>query len=420
MNHRWGLTLLIFLTGFFAQAADYPVSSFQARVGTFQGTLASLTAIDSKFFQFYTNGKGNLTIDFQFKLSSIQPQLQTVIRTKQKRSTDVFTLFYKDLAGQFKIIGKISGKAGAFQDNIFSMPQSAIQNGLVILRFQSSRGSDDGQIDLVMIQDATTLAQPSEPQQPAPESTPQPLPPASEPPATTPSVGTVAPQTTWYWQLQGTLNTAVNAKIYDLDLYDSSVTTIQNLKSSGKLVVCYFSAGSYEDWRSDANLFPQIALGQNLDGWPGEKWLDVRNPDVRKIMAQRMDLAKSKGCDALEPDNVDGYSNKSGFPLTAQDQINYLRYLADQAHSRGLLIALKNSTDLVTSLVDQFDFAVVEECFKYNECEMYSPFIKKGKAVLNAEYTSYSTAVCTKAANLKFSTVFFNLDLNGKVFQPCP
>jgi hypothetical protein len=133
-----------------------------------------------------------------------------------------------------------------------------------------------------------------------------------------------------------------------------------------------------------------------------------------------MDMAKSKGCDGLEPDNVDGYANKSGFPLTSADQINYNTFLADQAHARGMIVALKNATDLVSSLVSKFDFAVVEECFRYNECSMYSPFIQQNKAVLNAEYTSYSSSICTEAASLKFSTAFYNLNLDGTKFQPCP
>lgn len=231
---------------------------------------------------------------------------------------------------------------------------------------------------------------------------------------------TIPVGTKWYWQLQGTLNTSLSPKVYDIDLYDTSTATISSLKSAGHIVICNFSAGTYEDWRSDAGLFPASALGTNVDGWAGEKWLDVRNTQVRSIMTTRMDLAKSKGCDGLEPDNVDGYDNGSGFPLTSADQINFNKYLADQAHARGLVIALKNATALVNSLVNSFDFAVVEECFKYNECDQYSPFIAQNKAVLNAEYTAYSSNTCTKAANLNFSTAFFNLDLNGSKFQPCP
>ncbi len=236
-----------------------------------------------------------------------------------------------------------------------------------------------------------------------------------------PSAGVSVPAgTSWYWQLQGAVNTTKAAKVYDVDFFDNSASLFTSLKQSGHIVICYFSAGTYENWRADASQFPAVALGNNLSGWPGERWLDTRNLTVRSIMTQRMDLAKSMGCDGLEPDNVDGYANNPGFPLTAQDQIDYNSFLADQAHARGMIIALKNSTDLVSSLVNKFDFAVVEECFKYNECSAYSPFISQNKAVLNAEYTSYSSSICTQTASLKFSTAFYNLNLDGTVFNPCP
>jgi hypothetical protein len=132
-----------------------------------------------------------------------------------------------------------------------------------------------------------------------------------------------------------------------------------------------------------------------------------------------MDLAKSKGCDGLEPDNVDGYANNPGFPLTTATQIDYDSYLASQAHARDMVVALKNATDLVTSLVNNFDFAVVEQCFQYNECSSYSPFISQNKAVLEAEYKSYSSATCSQANSIDFSTAFYNLNLDGSVYQPC-
>lgn len=229
--------------------------------------------------------------------------------------------------------------------------------------------------------------------------------------------------TKWYWQLQGTINTTINAKVYDIDMYDTSASLIASLKSAGHIVICYYSAGTYENWRSDASDFPASALGSNVDGWAGERWLDIRNTQVRDIMSKRMDLAKSKGCDGLEPDNVDGYDQASGFTLTKADQINYNTFLADQAHSRGMIVALKNAPALVSNLVNSFDFSVAEECFRFNECDSYAPFINQNKAVLSAEYIEYkpfSTATCNTAASSKLSTVFYNLPLDGTVYQPCP
>ncbi len=227
------------------------------------------------------------------------------------------------------------------------------------------------------------------------------------------------PGTTWYWQLQGTINHGVPAQVYDIDMENTSKAEISALKSAGRTVICYFSAGSYENWRPDAGQFPAKALGRNLDGWPGERWLDTRNTTVREIMRRRMERAKAKGCDGVEPDNVDGYSNNPGFPLTASTQVNFNRYLATTAHSLGLVIGLKNSTDLVPQLVNYFDFAVVEQCYQYNECSSYNPFIAQNKAVLIAEYSKKSAARCRDAKAKKYSLAYFSLALDGKKFDPC-
>lgn len=110
---------------------------------------------------------------------------------------------------------------------------------------------------------------------------------------------------------------------------------------------------------------------------PGERWLDIRRIDLLgPIMGARMDLAKTKGCDGLEPDNVDAYENDSGFKLTDSNQIAYNTWLAQQAHSRDLSVGLKNDVDQVKELVDHFDWTLNEQCWQYNECDTLEPFIK--------------------------------------------
>jgi hypothetical protein len=113
--------------------------------------------------------------------------------------------------------------------------------------------------------------------------------------------------------------------------------------------------------------------GKKMQGWP-EYWLDIRSTTVRTLMAARLDLAVTKDCDGVEPDNVDGYSNDSGFPLTAANQLNYNSWLASEAHKRGLSVGLKNDLEQVTALVGNFDWALNEECSSYNECHMLLPF----------------------------------------------
>jgi hypothetical protein len=197
--------------------------------------------------------------------------------------------------------------------------------------------------------------------------------------------------TTWQWQLQGTINPDYAADVYDIDLFDTPQTTIAGLQDAGHKVICYFSGGSFEDWRPDADDFEQDELGNTLDGWEGELWLDVRTANVRSIMEARLDLAVSKGCDGVEPDNVDGYTNDTGFDLTALDQLDFNRWLSDAAHRRGLCIGLKNSGDQAAELVDYFDFSLNEQCHEFDECGQLRVFVDAGKPVWNAEYTEADT-----------------------------
>lgn len=152
---------------------------------------------------------------------------------------------------------------------------------------------------------------------------------------------------TWQWQLDGVVNEGYDVDLYDIDLFDSSVEMIQRLHASGKKVICYFSAGSYEDWRPDASEFAKQDLGKTLKGWDDERWLNIRSKKVQDIMMRRLDLAAKKGCDGVEPDNVDSYRTNTGFSFRKYDQLDYNRFLATQAHQRGLAVGLKNDSDQV-------------------------------------------------------------------------
>ncbi len=224
-----------------------------------------------------------------------------------------------------------------------------------------------------------------------------------------------SPGTTWQIQLSGTLDASVDAAIYDVDLFDQPASAVAALHGQGRKVICYFSAGSYEDWRPDKDRFPAAAIGNPLQGWSGEWWLDVRSPAVRDIMAARMDLAVQKGCDGVDPDNVDGYANDSGFPLTAADQLDYNRFLATAAHARGLAIGLKNDLDQVVDLVASFEWALDEECFQYGECGLLSPFAAAGKPVFQIEYGDQALAatVCPQANALGFDTLVKHISLDA-------
>jgi hypothetical protein len=218
--------------------------------------------------------------------------------------------------------------------------------------------------------------------------------------------------TSWQWQLTTPVNENINAQMFDIDLFDNKASVITSLRNQGKKVVCYFSAGSWESWRPDAEKFPAEVRGRR-NGWPGERWLDVRRLDVLgPIMRARLDLAAQKGCDGVEPDNVDGYSNKTGFPLTYRDQLTYNVFLATEAHARGLAIALKNDLEQVNDLHPYFDFAINEQCFQYQECAALLPFIQSGKAVFNVEYELSTSRFCPQAKAMNFNSMKKRYDLD--------
>lgn len=106
-----------------------------------------------------------------------------------------------------------------------------------------------------------------------------------------------------------------NVDVFDIDLFTNSAVVLQSLHQLGKKVICYFSAGSYEPDRPDSSQFQTSDMGDDVSGWPGEKWLNISSVNVRNIMAARIQLASQKGCDGVDPDNVDGYVSKSCFCL---------------------------------------------------------------------------------------------------------
>ncbi|MCX5382877.1 endo alpha-1,4 polygalactosaminidase [Streptomyces sp. NBC_00083] len=219
------------------------------------------------------------------------------------------------------------------------------------------------------------------------------------------------PGLTWQWQLKGRLDPTVDAQVYDIDAVDQDAAAVADLHRRGRKVICYVSTGSWEDWRPDAQRFPKSVLGKG-NGWSGERWLDIRRTDVLEpLVARRLDLCRQKGFDGVEPDNMDGYVNDTGFPLTAADQLTYNELVARLAHARGLAVGLKNDLDQIPRLLGQFDFAVDEQCAQYGECDKLTPFVKAGKAVFHAEYELTPDRFCARSRKLGLSSIQKKYDL---------
>ncbi len=220
----------------------------------------------------------------------------------------------------------------------------------------------------------------------------------------------------WQWQLaEEPVDLGIDVDMYDIDLFENSAAVIAALHERQRKVICYVSVGSWEEWRPDADGFPAEVIGKDYGGWPGEKWLDIRRIDLlAPLMRARLDECKAKGFDGVEPDNIDGYTNDTGFSLTYQDQLNYNIWLAKEAHARGLSIGLKNDSDQVAELLPYFDWALTEDCFAEGWCDQLLPFIDAGKPVFAAEYTDTGMTIdrfCSEANSMRINAALKHREL---------
>lgn len=264
-----------------------------------------------------------------------------------------------------------------------------------------------------------------------------------------------AVNSTWQIVLSNPLDLAADAtavipdvEVFDIDLFTNSVEVISTLQRLGKKVICYFSAGSYEPGRPDSGEFKASDKGKELDGWPGEYWLDLASENVRGIMERRVQLASEKGCDAVDPDNVDGYvssrspspfppptpsqytdtstnqSNTNGLSLTQNASISFLEFLSNATSTYNLSMGLKNAQAILPTVLPLVAFSVNEQCAQYTECAAFAPMIAAGKPVFHIEYPDAGAKVTTKTVSSycgsaadagSFSTVAKNMDLDGWV-----
>ncbi|KAI4201151.1 MAG: hypothetical protein LQ350_003466 [Teloschistes chrysophthalmus] len=231
------------------------------------------------------------------------------------------------------------------------------------------------------------------------------------------------PGTTWQIELQDPLaNSKLNVAVYDIDLFNNTAATVSTLHAQNKKVICYFSAGSYEDWSPDHDRFDKSTIGNPLKDWPGEWWLDTNSKNVRKLMSDRLDLAVQKGCDGVDPDNVDAYDNDNGLNLKVSDAVAYVTFLATEAQARNLSIGLKNAGTILPQVESLMQWAVNEQCVEYDECELFESFIQHGKPVFHVEYPESAPSISMqdvdKFCNPKgFSTVLKKLNLDEWVYE---
>ena len=224
---------------------------------------------------------------------------------------------------------------------------------------------------------------------------------------------------TWYWQLQGRPRFEPVA-VTDLDGWNTSAATVARLHARGQHVVCYVDVGTWERWRPDAGRFPRSVLGAP-NGWPGERWLDVRRQSVlRPIMAARFAMCARKGFDAVEGDNIDGFENRTGFTISVGQQLAYDEWMARTVHALGMAVFQKNLPEKAAQLQPYFDGVLDEQCNQYSECGAFAPYRRAGKPVLNAEYrASLYPGFCAADRRRGISGALYALSLDGSLWRPC-
>jgi hypothetical protein len=218
------------------------------------------------------------------------------------------------------------------------------------------------------------------------------------------------PLMSWQWNIENTPESP-KEDLIDIDLFNTSETWIKDQKKKGKVIICYFSAGSYEAWRPDAKSFPAKAKGKKMDGWD-ELWVDITNNDLKNFMKKRIDLAEKKGCSGLEFDNVDSAYNDTGFKISHSQNVEYLKMLSLYSHMKGMVVLMKNGPDLTKDVMKYYDGVLIEQCDQYDECDGYLDYTKNNKPAFQAEYRGYSQTLCDKAKKRKFSLTFFDEDLS--------
>ena len=184
----------------------------------------------------------------------------------------------------------------------------------------------------------------------------------------------------------------------------------------GAYNVCYVNGfqtqpGEQAFWRRHRDLLLSDGGRPVVDEAWGERLLDIRTPDRRERLA-RIVGRWTAGCardgfDAVEYDNLDSFSRSHGL-IRARDARAFARLLTAQAHASGLAAGQKNWAGWDGTRAG-YDFAVAEECGRYDECGRYVDAY--GDQVLVIEYRARDFAATCREHGDRLAVVLRDRDL---------
>ncbi len=117
--------------------------------------------------------------------------------------------------------------------------------------------------------------------------------------------------------------------------------------------------------------------------WGGEYLVDISSAKKRERAArwvgQMIDGCAAGGFEAVEFDNLDSWTRFDGTPLAKRvpfgkaAALAYAKLLARRSHALDMAVGQKNTVDVSRGQARTvgFDFAIAEECARYDECGRY-------------------------------------------------
>jgi hypothetical protein len=271
----------------------------------------------------------------------------------------------------------------------------------------------------------------------------------------------------WQWWLedsQAVADKAVLGKapfVYDIDLLQLTASDVQKLKQKNKVLICYVAGGSLQfsskatydsrgrvisckrrvrsyarpELKSFLDKISSSAIAGYIKSWPDNCWLDPREPSVQLALQGIIEMARKKGCDGIEFDNMDAgldqeNRKEAGFPKSADmvaSQILFNKKVAQYTRSQGLFAGLKNGHLFADQQCANFDFAVVEDIIRQageddtakQALAAWQRCARTGRPIFSAEYPSDWTKYrCPKVAGLSVNYFKDRQYVNGGIACP--